>query len=62
MVNIFKKHKSKILIDNYNEKCHLLNLYYNYYLGVHIGYCSLCGRKNDIINSRCRFCRAKIEK
>lgn len=61
-MRLFKKpQKKKTLIDNYDKVCHLLDFQYDPEGYAFIGKCSLCGTKNFSTNSRCRFCRAKIE-
>ena len=61
ITKLFKKPKKKTLVDNYDKICHLLDFQYDPDGYSFIGKCSLCGTKNFSTNSRCRFCRAKIE-
>ena len=60
-MGILKKFKRKILIDNYDKTCHLLNLKFHPDIQEFSGTCSLCGCDNFIHNQRCMSCRAKIE-
>ena len=62
MFSLFRRKKKKILVDNYDKVCHLLDIKFDpYFSSSSIGKCSLCGKENFIINDRCKYCRAKIE-